>query len=228
MQRPLRLPLLLALALCWTRPALADPRPPYLVYAGFGQNPLAERARDYLSDQLEVFNRWLGAPIRIPAFPGFEVRPWPASGVTSGDPRILAIVDGRFAGQEQNEANARVDIGNSRTLSLLDNPASLFQPVRGVVRTGARGDLRTSMGMYETIIQYSLLVRAFEQSDRQLFAFVFAHLAGTIAQTRQELGTTLSFTCLRQIEQNAARMRGSWDPAVRARAVSLPQKNLQC
>lgn len=220
--------LILAVTILWARPALADERPPYMVYVGFGANQLAERARDYLSEQLRAFSVWLGAPTRMRTFPGFDVQPWPASGVSPTNPRVLAIVEGRFGGQEQNEANARINIGNSRSLSLLPNPASRFAPVRGLVRLGASGNLRTSMGMYETIIQYSLLVRAFEAGERQLFAFVATHLRNTIARTRGELGTTLSFRCLLQIEQNATRMAESWNPALRASAVEQPQKDLQC
>jgi hypothetical protein len=211
----------------WAPPARAAAPSPYIVYVGFGGNQLAERARDFLEERLAIFSRWMGASSRIHGFPGFDVRPLSSRGPLRG--QALAIVDGRIGGQEQNEPQATVDIATLPSLSLLENPASRFRPVRGVVRVGARGNLSTSMGMYESIILYSLLVRAFEQRQPRLFGFVNAQLTDTIQRSRRELGYRLSFLCLRTIERNAARMRDDFsNSAARARATQLPQKELIC
>jgi len=211
-----------------TSPARADEPTRYVVYVGLGGNPLAERARDFLTERLAVVTRWMAAPSRIRGFPGFDVRP-----LSSPRARLrgqtLVIIDGRIAGQEQNEANATVDIAALPSLSLLENPASRFRPVRGIVRVGERGNLSTSMGMYETIIMYSLLVRAFEERQPRLFGLVRVQLLNTIQRTRTELGGRMSFICLRTIERNVARMHADFaNSAVRARATQLPQKELSC
>jgi len=223
------------------------------VLANFGSANLQNeaRARGALEYRLNLFRQWFNSrPGTRPHYPLFRVpyrehRPAEFRGTQRWPRNVVAVV---WASETRPvarmEPHAEVDIGRPGALSIADNPANVFHPVRGVIWLNRDGDRAAVIKMFEAIIIYGLLARASEQTiiardagnrplARQLTQsvdLIAGHLVNTIiADARKEMGVA-SRRCLDFIHQSVTQISTRLAaPDVRARLrQSSPPKDIWC